>query len=69
MVKLAFHSFNVFLAPSHLTEPLYLAIPPSNVQIEPDPARTTVSPSYRFSELSTLSPALPDYFYRAAMSM
>ncbi|XKL60442.1 hypothetical protein PGB90_007499 [Kerria lacca] len=55
-------------APNHLTEPLYLAIPPSNMQIEPDTIRTTISPSYHFPDLLALSPAPPDCIYQATIN-
>lgn len=51
-------------APSHLTEPLYLAIPPSNLPIDQDIITTPNSPPYHFSVLLALSPLPPEYYYR-----
>ncbi|XP_065216142.1 uncharacterized protein LOC135842556 isoform X2 [Planococcus citri] len=49
---------------SHLTEPLYLAIPPTNMPIDQDNITTPNSSQFRFSVMLALSPIPPEYYYR-----
>lgn len=50
-------------AANHVTEPLYLAIPPTNTPTDQDNI-TPNSPQFRFSVMLALSPIPPEYYYR-----